>query len=115
MKIFWGSLVAFALVLTGIIYNGVSLHKTTNRMQDLLNTPTTDAMEELDNLWQEHRGRIGWTVGRRRIAVIDERLSELKWAYEEGKTSEFQKYRALLSDAIKELIRGDTLTLDSIF
>lgn len=115
MKIFWSSLIAFTLVLTGIVYSAVYLQKTADRMQKLLCEPSVDALTEMDVLWQEKRKQIGWTVGRRRIAVVDERLAELKWAVEENRESEVKKYRALLKDAIKELVRGDTLTLDSIF
>ncbi len=120
MKVFWASLLFFALILTGTVCNARYVHCSMEEMQRLLekmdsSSASSEWIPPLEAFWAERRDRIEWTTGRRKIQSIDEELIGLKWAAKDGKENEFQKYRALLMEATEELIRQESLTFESIF
>ena len=120
MKIFFASLCIFSLMLAALTVNALFVHRTVGQMQTLLDGmdsmgSSVESLRALEALWSDKRNLIALTVGRREIMLIDEQLTELKWASKDGTETEFQKYRALLYSVTEELLRQESLRLDSIF
>ena len=75
----------------------------------------SDRLAELENFWEENKNRIGLSVSFRELDHFEELLVELRWAYENRDEDEFQKYCALLLDAIEEITRTEKLSIENIF
>ena len=110
MRIFWISLIFFALVLGCTAANAIFLRNVTDEMLALLDEmesgdDVSGSLSRLDSLWRGASQRIGWTVGRRRISAVDELLAQLKWAFSLHKQDEFARHLALLRIAVLDLLR----------
>ena len=117
---FWVSLTLFLVLLAGIFWNIHYIHKSEAYLTDLVNSlEDTEGREEklceLEAFWKKHRDRFGLSVGFRELDHFGEVLQELRWAHDFSSEAEFQKYRALLSDAIEEITRNEKLSLGNIF
>ncbi len=120
MKTLIASILIFFVMLTGIILNAIFLHRTLGQIQELLDEmesldASAESVLELETLWADKRNLVALTVGVREVMLMDERLTELKWAQADGTEEEFQKHRALMRAVTEELLRQESLRIDSVF
>ena len=120
MKAFWASLILFVTMLTGIVWNAVYIHRSTDRLRQLTDqledTATRQTvLAELDSFWEAQRIAIGLSVSFRDINRVSESIDCLLLAHSTGNDLDFQKQRILLDNAISEIERADILSVDSLF
>ena len=120
MKAFWISLVLFLVLLLGIFWNIHYIHESEESLTELVDAlddseNREERLCELELFWEKNRDIFGLSVGFREIDHFGEVLRELRWAQDYGLEAEFQKYRALLLDAIEEITRNEKLSLGNIF
>ncbi len=120
MKAFWISLILFALLLAGIFWNVHYIHKseaTLTNLVESLEDPEgrEEKLCELESFWEKHCNLFGLSVGFRELDHFGEVLTDLRWAHDYSNEAEFQKYRALLLDAIEEITRNEKISVGNIF
>ena len=120
MKVFWISLVLFLLLLAGIFWNAHYVRESSEHLTELAEELTEpdereDTLSELEEFWEKNKNLFGLSVGFRELDHFGEVLVELRWAHDHSLEAEFQKYRALLLDAIEEISRTEKISVGNIF
>ena len=120
MKVFWISLTLFFLLLTAIFWNIHYIHENEQYLTELVTSleeveGREEKLDELESFWEKHRDFFGLSVSFREIDHFGEVLVELRWAHDFSLEAEFQKYRAMLLDAIEEITRNEKISLGNIF
>ena len=120
MKVFWVSLVLFLVLLAGIFWNAHYVRESTEHLTDLAeelkeSEKREDTLSGLEEFWEKNKNLFGLSVGFRELDHFGEVLVELRWAHDHGLEAEFQKYRALLLDAIEEIERNERISVGNIF
>ena len=120
MKAVWISLVLFCLLLGGTALNVWYIHKTAAHFYEAaeaLSVPEDReaTLTELENFWERQEPLISLTVSFRELDHFGEIIVQLRWAQELGDEAEFLRYRALLVDAVEELIRTEQFSVENLF
>lgn len=120
MKAVWISLILFALLLIGTVLNVWYIHQTADHFykaaEDLAIPEMRDAtLSELEAFWERQEPLISLTVSFRELDHFGEIIAQLRWAQEIGDDAEFSRYRALLIDAVEELMRTEKFSVENLF
>ncbi len=120
MKVFWASIILFSALLSCVIFNACYIQKLEDRVTyfiDSLEKPVSREthLSELEAYWYSHRDWLSLSVAYREVERLNELITEMRWAHEEQKEEEFQKYRSLFSDAIQEIADSEKISFNSVF
>ena len=74
----------------------------------------TALLEELQDLWKEHRKFLTFSIDTVTLDEIEKTILSLVVAHESGNSYEFEKYRAYLGEAAREISRFERLDLENI-
>ncbi len=118
MKVFAFAVILFALMLAFITYNYIYVHKASDELTKLtmsLTQDDTDGIAELTSLWEEKHPFISISTEETKEEDIEDLLSALSVYGESGNTDEFERTRALLVNAFRELAAFETFSIHDIF
>ena len=120
MKSFWGSVILFALLILSVTLNGIYVAHVAERIDqyaERLETEKEDPtalLEELQDLWKKHRKFLTFSIDTVTLDEIEKTILSLVVAHESGNSYEFEKYRAYLGEAAREISRFERLDLENI-
>lgn len=121
MKGFIASLVTLCLLIGGIIWNGIWIHRT---LGDLINTAQSlaktaeedreDISKELRGKWNECRHLLAITISHTEVESIDSRIVALVAYAQNGEDADFDATLQQLREELEYLHRSESLTVEGI-
>ena len=118
MKSFWGSVILFAILILSVTLNGIYIKSLSERIggyaERLEKEDPTALLDELQDLWKQHRKFLAFSIDTITLDDIEKTILSLTVAHERGDGYEFEKYRAYLGEAAREIARFERLDIENI-
>lgn len=119
MKTFYTALCVFSLLCLIIICNVFFIAQTEETLSHMLYTlpcckEAKESLDTLNTFWQKRRIAASLSVSFDAIKEMDDRLTELYSALQNGEEKEFEKARALALNAAERLSRLERFSLENI-
>jgi hypothetical protein len=123
MKSFCGSVILFTILILAVTLNGIYILDLSERIgqyaerleRDEKEEDPTALLEELQDLWKQNRKYLAFSIDTETLDDIEKTILSLIVAYESGDSYEFEKYRAYLGEAAREISRFERLDIETIF
>lgn len=121
MKSFLGSVILFAILILAVTLNGIYILNLSERIGqyaerfERVEEDPTALLEELQDLWKQNRKYLAFSIDTAALDDIEKTILSLIVAYESGDSYEFEKYRAYLGEAAREISRFERLDIETIF
>jgi hypothetical protein len=122
MKSFCGSVILFTILILAVTLNGIYILDLSERIgqyaerleRDEKEEDPTALLEELQDLWKQNRKYLAFSIDTETLDDIEKTILSLIVAYESGDSYEFEKYRAYLGEAAREISRFERLDIETI-
>ena len=123
MKSFLGSVILFTILILAVTVNGIYILNLSERIGQYAERlervekeeDPTALLEELQDLWKQNRKYLAFSIDTATLDDIEKTILSLIVAYESGDSYEFEKYRAYLGEAAREISRFERLDIETIF
>jgi hypothetical protein len=123
MKSFCGSVILFTILILAVTLNGIYILDLSERIGQYAERlervekeeDPTALLEELQDLWKQNRKYLAFSIDTETLDDIEKTILSLIVAYESGDSYEFEKYRAYLGEAAREISRFERLDIETIF
>ena len=121
MKAWFFSLCLFLVLIGMIIANAIYVHRTSKHICSLLETlsfegaATKNTLDELQRYWDQHRPFIALSIGYRDLDHVCETLISLRASYEVQSAPDFELYRQVAADAVRDLGRLERFSIENLF
>ena len=123
MKSFFGSVILFTILILAFTLNGIYILNLSERIGQYAEwlervekkEDPTALLEELQDLWKQNRKYLAFSIDTATLDDIEKTILSLIVAYESGDSYEFEKYRAYLGEAAREISRFERLDIETIF
>jgi hypothetical protein len=123
MKSFLGSVILFTILILAVTLNGIYILNLSERIGQYAERlervekeeDPTALLEELQDLWKQNRKYLAFSIDTATLDDIEKTILSLIVAYESGDSYEFEKYRAYLGEAAREISRFERLDIETIF
>ena len=121
MKGFIAAVITLSLLIGGIIWNGIYIHRTTGELirdtetiENSTEDTRVDLLDELHKKWIKVRPVLAITVSHTEIEAIGSRIAALSEYAKTEDDSEFLATLAQLREDLEFLHRSEALTLEGI-
>ena len=122
MKSFFGSVILFTILILAVTLNGIYILNLSERIGQYAEwfervekkEDPTALLEELQDLWKQNRKYLALSIDTATLDDIEKTILSLIVAYESGDSYEFEKYRAYLGEAAREISRFERLDIETI-
>ena len=122
MKSFLGSVILFTILILAVTLNGIYILNLSERIGQYAERlervekeeDPTALLEELQDLWKQNRKYLAFSIDTATLDDIEKTILSLVVAYESGDSYEFEKYRAYLGEAAREISRFERLDIETI-
>lgn len=122
MKSFVGSVILFTILILAVTLNGIYILGLSERIGQYAERlervekeeDPTALLEELQDLWKQNRKYLAFSIDTATLDDIEKTILSLIVAYESGDSYEFEKYRAYLGEAAREISRFERLDIETI-
>jgi hypothetical protein len=122
MKSFLGSVILFTILILAVTLNGIYILNLSERIGQYAERlervekeeDPTALLEELQDLWKQNRKYLAFSIDTETLDDIEKTILSLIVAYESGDSYEFEKYRAYLGEAAREISRFERLDIETI-
>ena len=122
MKSFLGSVILFTILILAVTLNGIYILNLSERIGQYAERlervekeeDPTALLEELQDLWKQNRKYLAFSIDTATLDDIEKTILSLIVAYESGDSYEFEKYRAYLGEAAREISRFERLDIETI-
>ena len=119
MRSFWGSVILFATLILFVILNGIYILDLSERIDEYAarlekEEDPTALLDELQDLWKQNRKFLSFSIDTATLDEIEKTILSLAVAHQSGDWYEFEKYRAYLSEAAREISRFERLDIENI-
>ncbi len=118
MKVFAFAVILLALMLAFVSYNYIYVRSASDELAELtlsLTQDDTDGINKLTSLWEEKHPFVSISTEESKEENISDLLSALSVYARSGNTDEFERTRALLVNAFRELAAFETFSIHDIF
>jgi hypothetical protein len=123
MKSFLGSVILFTILILTVTLNGIYILGLSERIGQYAERlervekeeDPTALLKELQDLWKQNRKYLAFSIDTETLDDIEKTILSLIVAYESGDGYEFEKYRAYLGEAAREISRFERLDIETIF
>ena len=123
MKSFLGSVILFTILILAVTLNAIYILGLSERIGQYAERlervekeeDPTALLEELQDLWKQNRKYLAFSIDTATLDDIEKTILSLIVAYESGDSYEFEKYRAYLGEAAREISRFERLDIETIF
>lgn len=122
MKSFVATLILLSIVIGGTVWNFQFVNRTADRMDDLIaalpgieNADCLAKTQEIRAYWEERVPALRFSVGYAYLDRVGEQTALLCACAEIGDLFGFRSAAALLSDAVKDMRRGERFFVANLF
>lgn len=118
MKAFVFALILLTIMLAFVSYNYIYVRSASDELAELtlsLTQDDTDGINKLTSLWEEKHPFVSISTEESKEENIEDLLSSLSVYSKSGNTDEFERVKALLVNAFRELAAFETFSVHDIF